>query len=318
MRLNKTRILSVISILALAALACSFGPKIPTPIIPTVQIPTVEIPDVEVPTVEGLDELNALATEFASQSETLAAQPVDNSTATPEPEDVPPTILIQVPGSSSRITSPVTISGEANPTFEQTLVVEISGMDGTILAEEPVTIQAEAGKRGPFSIDLSFSVDSEQDGRITIKDNSPMDGGLVSVNSVEVTLLPGGTAKIEPGNETIAPIRITAPKHLESVSGGVLHLEGISVPVFENTLAVFICGEGAEGEANPYCGTQANVVGYGNAIIDSPNFDKPGPFIADIEYTVSGSMRGRVVVFFTSMRDGGIMCLTSRAVELNP
>jgi hypothetical protein len=317
----KTRLMAAVSILALAVVACSFGPRIPQPNIPEIKIPTLEIPifeltDAELPTLEGQDEANALATEVAGQLETLAAQP--DQTATTEPENAPPAILIQSPGSSSLITSPVTISGEANPTFEQNLAVVLSAMDGQILAEQPVIIQTEAGQRGPFSIDLTFTVDSEQDGRITIKDYSPMDGGLISVSSVEVTLLPAGTARIEPGTENEAPIHITVPKPLESFSGGMLHLEGISVPVFENTLAVFICGEGAEGAPNEYCGTDANVVGFGNAIIYSPNFDKPGPFNADIPYAVSGTMRGRVVVLFTSMRDGGIMFLTSRAVELNP
>jgi hypothetical protein len=320
---GKFRVLSVVSILALAVLACSFGPgnpqpKIPDLKIPTLEAPTLEVPAVDLPTLQGQDDLNALATEVAGQQETLAAQPVDNSTATPESMDAPPAILIQSPGMGSLITSPVTIKGEANPTFEQNLVVEISAMDGTVLVQEPTIIQVEAGQRGPFSIDLNFSVDSQQNGRITVKDVSAMDGGLISVSSVEVTLLPGGTAKIEPGTETVAPIHITTPQFMQSFSGGVLHVEGISVPVFENTLAVIICGEGAEGQSNQFCGTETNVVGSGNAIIDSPNFDKPGPFSADIQYKVNGPMRGRVMVFYTSMRDGGIIFLTSRPVELNP
>jgi len=53
-------------------------------------------------------------------------------------------------------------------------------------------------------------------------------------------------------------------------------------------------------------------------LVNSPNAGQPGPFTADVKYTVARQTQGRIVVFDASPRDGGITHLASVEVVLGP
>jgi hypothetical protein len=57
--------------------------------------------------------------------------------------------MILEPGPGSRLVSPLHVAGAADPTFEQTLGIQVVLDDGQPLAIGPVYIEAEAGQR-PF------------------------------------------------------------------------------------------------------------------------------------------------------------------------
>lgn len=130
------------------------------------------------------------------QTETAQAGPPSPSpipTLTPVPtatlfEDE--AIFIFEPGSGAIVTSPVRVAGEADPTFEQSLVVQIADESGAVIATAPAQIAADLGHRGPFVVDVSFTVAAEQPGRISVFAVSARDGGLTHLASVEVTLKP--------------------------------------------------------------------------------------------------------------------------------
>ncbi|HRQ41758.1 MAG TPA: Gmad2 immunoglobulin-like domain-containing protein [Chloroflexota bacterium] len=83
----------------------------------------------------------------------------------------------------------VQVSGVGIASFEQTLVVELVGEDGAVLASQPVIVNApDLGQPGTFSAALSYSVAGP--GRIVVRDISPAFGGDVHVSSVEVMLSP--------------------------------------------------------------------------------------------------------------------------------
>jgi hypothetical protein len=83
------------------------------------------------------------------------------------------------------------VSGVGVASFEQTLLVELVGEDGTSLASQPVIANAsDLGQPGPFSAELPYSVSSNSPGRVVVRDISPANGGDVHVTSVEVTLAP--------------------------------------------------------------------------------------------------------------------------------
>src|ERR1051326_2449859 len=69
-------------------------------------------------------------------------------------------ILILEPGINpsgvSSVTSPVHVAGQADPTFEQSLVVQVTDQNGAVIATVPTQIQADAGQRGPFGVDVPF------------------------------------------------------------------------------------------------------------------------------------------------------------------
>ncbi|MGH2521954.1 MAG: LysM peptidoglycan-binding domain-containing protein, partial [Anaerolineales bacterium] len=67
-------------------------------------------------------------------------------------------ILIVEPGSGSSVTSPVRVTGQADPTFEQSLVVQVFNENGEAIATVPVQIAADISQRGPFAVDVPFSV----------------------------------------------------------------------------------------------------------------------------------------------------------------
>ena len=97
-------------------------------------------------------------------------------------------IIDPVPGSA--VTSPVHVVGEADPTFEQALVVQVTDANGSVIATAPATIQSDVGQRGPFVVEVAFTVTEEQPGRVSVYTVSARDGGVTHLSSVEVTLRP--------------------------------------------------------------------------------------------------------------------------------
>ena len=125
----------------------------------------------------------------APATDTAAPPPATNTAlpdVTPTADPARETILILMPGLSSAVTSPVRVSGEAESTFEQNLVIQVADENGAVLTTTPTTIQSEMGTRGAFSAEVEFSVAADQPGRISVFSASPRDGGLVHLASVEV------------------------------------------------------------------------------------------------------------------------------------
>jgi len=212
----------------------------------------------------------------------------------------------------------VTIEGFSGPTFEQTLAVTVTDIDGTVLVMEPATIQADVGQAGPFTVTLEFTVPFDEPGRISVYDISARDGGIVHLDSVPITLLSTGVAEIIPIETADETIQIYSPIFLEELTGGVLEVSGYSEYFFEANLGVTICGSWTGGSLHLICGTTDNVIAEGYAMIQSPDMGIPGPFSGTLAYDVLPGTRARVVVFATSPRDGGVEHLSSVEVVLNP
>lgn len=305
MRSNRPRRVSRLAGLALlgaALLACNLGGRTAVPPTPTV-FPTVSPPPFPTATTPA----------------TLVPGPTDTAPAvSPTPPTEQEAILLLEPGPGSSVASPVHVAGEADPTFEQNLVIQVTGVDGAVLATEPTTIQADAGQRGPFAADVSFSVTADQAGRISVYSTSARDGGLVHLASAEVTLLASASPVLNPAAPHPEVHMLVQPAPQADVAGGTLHLEGVSEYVFESTLAVVLCGEGGSGAPDRICGTSDNVLASGSTLIQAPDVGQPGPFQADLPYTVSGPTHARLAVYSTSPRDGGLLHLSSREVTLAP
>lgn len=288
----RNRILMIVAMILIAALACQFNglpltpppQTTPEPVTPTQPPPTLPPPTQAPPDL-------------------IPAQEI---------------IFIQSPGLGSEIVSPVTVTGFSGPTFEQTLVVSITDIEGTILVMQPATIQADIGQSGPFSLTLEFYATSDGPGRISVYDVSARDGGIVHLDSVPVTLLATGNANIFPAEPADETIQISSPTFLEEISGGVLEVSGYSEYFFEANLSVTICGSWWGGGPHPICGTSDNVIAESYATIQSPDIGIPGPFSGTIPYLVLPETRARVVVFAPSMMDGAIEHLSSVEVILNP
>jgi len=225
---------------------------------------------------------------------------------TPSGPDRPEAILIQQPGPGSQVTSPVRVAGMADPTFEQSLVVTILTADGTTLVTTSTQIGADVGQRGPFTVDVPFSVSQEQQGFIQVYAVSAKDGGVTHLSSVGVTLLPGGTASIQPVAEQPEQIILFQPEIGTTISGGVARVEGFGLASFEQTLLVEILDE------------NGTVIASAPVTVAAPDLGQPGPFAVDIPYTVSVPNAGRIQVRDVSPAHGGSTHLASVEVRLEP
>lgn len=229
------------------------------------------------------------------------------STPSPDrPHGPEEAILILEPGPGSRLVSPARVAGLADPTFEQNLVVRIVLEDGAVLAQAPTTIQAEMGLRGPFALDLPFSVQGEVGGLIQVFADSPRDGGIVHLASVGVRLAAQGAAEIKPVEAHLERIHIQQPSPGEVISGGVAHVEGIGIASFEGTLLVQIFD------------MAGNLVGMQPLIVDAPEMGMPGTFSVDVPYSIASEGPGRVAVVDPLPAFDGVGHISSVEVILKP
>jgi immunoglobulin-like protein involved in spore germination len=122
--------------------------------------------------------------------------PTARPTATPEPSESPPDpgtfdpIEVTQPAPGATVTSPVTISGTAD-VFEATVSIRIVDAVNNLIAETFATATCGTGCRGDYTVDVSYSVNTEQPGEIQVFEISAEDGSRVNTVRVPVTLTPG-------------------------------------------------------------------------------------------------------------------------------
>ncbi|MBA3690553.1 MAG: Gmad2 immunoglobulin-like domain-containing protein [Actinobacteria bacterium] len=117
-------------------------------------------------------------------------------TATSEPSDPPVDpgtlgpIEVTEPAPGATVTSPVTISGTAD-VFEATVSIRIVDGVNNVIAETFATATCGTGCRGDYSIEVPYSVNTEQRGLIEVFEISAEDGSRINSVRVPVTLTPG-------------------------------------------------------------------------------------------------------------------------------
>lgn len=297
--------LSLLSLFILLLLACNLP-------IGLVATPTATPASPLSPT--AIVEPSPLPTETAGATATPSSIPSPSpveATATPAstlPPDLPPeAILILSPGPGSRVTGSVLVTGLADSTFENNLVIEVRDVNGNVVGMTPVIISAEPGGRGPFAAAVAFTSPGEvTPGRVAVYHASARDGHLIHLASVVVILLPSGSAQeLKPGLDHPEDVVIHMPALLDVVSGGTVHVSGYAAPTFEQNLLLAVLDEnGVE-------------VGVGFTTIQT-SMGEPGPFDADVPYSVTHEQPGSVQVYATSPLDGGIEHLASVEVILQP
>jgi hypothetical protein len=247
----------------------------------------------------------------ACASPAATAPPSVTARATPLKAALPQeAILILAPGSGSRLVDQVHVEGEADSTFEQTLVVEVVllGDPETVLTQQPVMIEAELGQRGPFAADLLFDIGQSSDapGEIRVYAISPRDGGITHLSSAHVTLASTGASEARPAGDSVERIVIASPAPGAIVAGGFAHLEGVGLASFEQTLVARIYG--ADGV----------LIGQAPITVAADEYGVRGPFAVDVPYTVGAAGPGRIVVLDPSPAFGQTLHLASVEVLIEP
>jgi len=198
------------------------------------------------------------------------------------------------------------VRGLTDSTFEQNLVVRLMGDDGAELAITPVTIAAEMGQRGPFEATVPFTVTGERQAFIQVYASSPRDGGITHLASVGV-ILTDGQPQIQPAPaHTAERIILSRPTVATEISGGTVHVAGIGLASFEQTLLVEVVGE------------DGRVLTSQPVTVNAPDLGQPGEFSIDLPYGVAASGPGRIVVRDPSPVFGGDSHLASVEVTLSP
>ena len=234
------------------------------------------------------------------------AAATDTPAPSPTPELPPEAILILEPGPGSRLISPVHIAGMADTTFEQHLGVRLLLDDGTTLAETSTIIATEMGTRGPFALDLAFSVTGDRQGFIQVFLASPRDGGVTHLASVGVALATAGPVDIRLAEEHPEDIYLQIPTVTTRIEGGIVHVEGYGRASFEQTLVIEVLD------------TDGNVVGSMPVLVNAPEMGMYGAFSADVPYVVAFEGPGRIVVRDISPAHGGDSHRASVEITLAP
>lgn len=258
----------------------------------------------------------------ASTAQPLTIEPVITA-APPIVDTTPAPIVIMSPGESSsavsQVTSPVSVTGEADFPFEGTLSLTLTGEDGSVLIQSTTQVDGEYGGRGPFSADLAFATDHDQPGRISVFTVSMRDGGLIYLTSVPVMVLASGSTRIQPAGSSTAPAQFIAPTTGETISGGTLVIHGTADQAFENSVNIAICGTGGTGDPDPVCGTVDNILESGTTLQTEPSgIEGQLTFSYVYHFFLTAETPARVAVFSISPRDGGIEWLVSVEFVLRP
>ena len=103
--------------------------------------------------------------------------------------DFAPAIVVQSPRRGDVVTSPVSISGNAN-VFEATVSMRIADENGKVLAEDFATATCGTGCRGTYEKSVAFEVDKRQPAFVEVYSASAEDGSPMFVIRIPVTLSP--------------------------------------------------------------------------------------------------------------------------------
>jgi len=202
------------------------------------------------------------------------------------------------------VTNPIRLRGEADSTFEQNLVIRALLADGTVLLETFTTIQAELGQRGPFEAEINLTLEEETNVFLQVFDVSARDGGIIHLSSVGVMFSPTGPEEIVTRTPAPEQIAIFSPRTGDTLSGGIVIVEGFGLASFEQTLVVEVYDENGA------------VIGRMPVMVQAPDLGFPGPFRAELPFTVAASGPGRVVVRDISPAHGDNSHLSSVEVQL--
>jgi hypothetical protein len=205
------------------------------------------------------------------------------------------------------LVSPLHVAGWSDPTFEQTLSVRLLSMDGSeVSAPVLAQIAADVGQRGPFAVDIPFFVSGEQNAQIQVLSYSPRDGGVTHLSSVGVTLIPAGSASSLVRLPYPEQVAVLQPELGATISGGVVHVEGVAVPSFEGTLVVEMYDEAGD------------LLASEPLIVDVPDMGLPGSFSLDFVYGAASAGPGRLVIKDPSPVFDEVNHLASVEVRLQP
>jgi hypothetical protein len=199
-------------------------------------------------------------------------------------------VVVDKPGPSDEITSPVTVSGQIKA-FEATFLIAIKDPANNDIVPAQQGHSAEGQKLSPFSEQVSFSVDKPTVACIWVYQASAKDGSPEKIHEIPVVLKPGGAANVcqaNPDPATDDEVQVDSPKAGDKVHTP-LAVSG-KINAFEAQFNIAIKGAS------------------GNDIATAQGHSAEGqtlsPFTANVPYFVSSEQPACLWVYDISNADG--------------
>ena len=157
-------------------------------------------------------------------------------TITPTPTPREPELRIDSPGPLSKVVSPLYINMRIAPGADGTVLIELTGEDGRLI--NSYSLYGGVGRHYQMQHYLEFDIPGAGEfGRLTLSVRDVY-GRITSLSSVDIVLLKLGSDENNPAVNLLDPYIFWNPKKNETVSGGVLWIDGLAYSVNESPVIV--------------------------------------------------------------------------------
>lgn len=156
------------------------------------------------------------------------AQSANVCPTNPSPPDAAdPSIIVDSPVAGAKVTSPVTIAGDAR-TFEANVQIRILDAQQNVIKDTFTMASEGAPALAPFSESVAFSVSSEQNGCVMVFEGSAMDGSPRNVVLVPVVLAASQGAPSPPETGTVGPVGSDDANYFVPVAASLMLMAALS------------------------------------------------------------------------------------------
>jgi hypothetical protein len=214
-------------------------------------------------------------------------------------------IHIVRPGPGARLTTPVLLQANAIPGADNTVLIQLIGEDGRVIASETQYFTTPQGQRVGLLAALDFQIAGVAEAARLQLSTRDARSRLIALASTDIVLLASGSDEIGLEPDPHEPFFLLAPGPNGTASGGALPISGYLRPANRQPVIFeLIDGEG-------------KILGSASF---SPTMDAGAyqPLVASLPYTVSASTWARLTIRQADARLPGDACLSSVPVFLNP
>ncbi len=259
------------------------------------------------PTAAGTPTITLTPSRTPTPTRTPTATPRRSRTPSPTPTQTPiPDSIVQIftPGNSSRVVSPIYVTGYLPLINGGRIRIELLGEDGRLLVRHMKNY--DVGGWTHINLQMEFEISAAAEvGQLQIIQEDDK-GRLVALNSVEVILLSMGEQEILAETDMREPVVIEQPRRQSLIQGGTVLVSGKSRVNTDRPLIAQLVDE------------RGAVIGQRMLNVNPPGADGYGTYSGEIPYTVDELTPARIIVYSTAKKLEQITHLTSREISLSP
>ena len=236
--------------------------------------------------------------------------PTITNTPTITPTPLPPLAVLRFsrPGPYSKISSPIKIEAMVSPGDDGYVYFDLIGEDNRIISHNQVDLRHNLGQHLIITPRIDFQISAAAETTRLVMYTIDQVSRVVDLTSLDLILLSLGNSEINPPYVQQEPYIVRYPHPGDTITGGVLHLIGLSRPVNSRPLIFELIDENQK------------VVGKAETLVPQPSGDlSHTPFEVDIPYVVKDPTSVRLTLRQESdSRIPGTVALYSFKLELQP